>query len=129
MDYQDLFGLRVLTGADPLNGVLCFELDGKQYQATEDESDGYRSYLESVIELLGPCQNRFAAEPVNVVEGAEGYTGFEGFSAISVRTGKPVLVVGTEYSDDYYPSCILSFLPQNLGANVEGEDEYVCAPM
>ena len=37
---------------------------------------------------------------------------------IDVVTGKVVLEVGTDITDDYYPYCVLRWSPQNLAINV-----------
>lgn len=36
---------------------------------------------------------------------------------VSRTTGKPVCIFGTDQSDDYYPSFIAQFHPQNMGIN------------
>ena len=40
--------------------------------------------------------------------------------ATVIATGRVVLRVGTDNYDDYYPMCILEFVPQALAANREG---------
>lgn len=41
---------------------------------------------------------------------------------VSEITDKPVLVVGTSNTDDYYPSFVASFQPQNMSLNSERRD-------
>jgi hypothetical protein len=37
---------------------------------------------------------------------------------IDVVTGKVVLEVGTDNTDDYYPYCVMNWYPENLACNV-----------
>jgi hypothetical protein len=41
----------------------------------------------------------------------------------AVENGKLVLEVGTDFSEDYYPSFLSVFYPENLPANEANEDE------
>lgn len=138
VEFKALVGEHELSGVDHADNVevednysgglasqLRFLMDGRIYVATEDPSDGYRSSLGSLRLVDGPpIKNTFA--PVRVVGRVLDHSGYAGGSHaellefILVSSGEPVLTVGTENDDDYYPSCVLDFNPKVLGL-VEGE--------
>lgn len=74
---NDLRGLHMLSavdfnqkavedayGADDMRNAISFVLDGVTYTAYEDESDGYRSYLDAIIVSDVEISNQF--EPTQV---------------------------------------------------------------
>jgi hypothetical protein len=102
--------------------VCRFRLDGKVYLAIEDPSDGYRSHLASLSEYQDDCpmENVFPAVQVlarHRAKGAASYHEADVLELIDVATGKTVLEVGTDNSDDYYPSFVASFSPENMVTN------------
>ncbi len=101
--------------------VIKFRLNGKIYIATEDPSDGYRSYLGSLIEA-GPDETmRNVFPPVKVRaeqgKGTHGYGVSETTAFIDVVTDKLVLEIGTYNTDDYYPSFADYFDPTAMSIN------------
>lgn len=123
MELRELVGPHLLSGVDmtssgDANGIV-FVLDGVAYQAMEDPSDGYRSYLGelSVVDADG-VKNRFAAVPVlarmrddDVLEVLDG------------GSGDIVLAIGTENADDYYPWFVGDFTPEHMSVNAEARRE------
>jgi hypothetical protein len=105
------------------HGNVCrFVLDGKVYTALEDEDDGYRSSLRSLTEG-GAVSNLFAPQRVLCSMQTEGKHG--GVDDILVMrdvvTGKEVLSVGTDNTDDYYPSFVANFHPENMACNQQSQ--------
>lgn len=106
--------------------VNLFCIDDKTYGVYEDPDDGWRSYgrLEEVDDK---CQYTFPPQSIKVVnekvynETDYGiYTEYEDKFIIHIYdaiNGKEVLVVGTDYSDDYYPLAIFNYTPENLEIN------------
>lgn len=137
VDFTTLVGEHDFTGADSTSvrledwgftevaDRLSFVLDGVTYTATENPSDGYRSSLDSLI-VGGEVENTFApvrvrAEylTVRVYEGT-GYTyttQCDILRLVDVANGLPILEVGTDNNDDYYPSCVLWFDPAAMAIN------------
>lgn len=126
---ESLCGSHVLSGVDLGNSSLkqwderfedcCwirFVLDGVIYQATEDPSDGYRSSMEDLAIVTDPVVNVF---PPHMVTGTIRTTGEYGevLSFTDERTGKVVLEVGTDTSDNYYPNFVAFFDPTAMAAN------------
>lgn len=115
---EDLLGGHKLSGVDFSQdkdaAAMHFVLDGKTYSAVEDPDDGYRSMLGTLIESQLPVKNKFPA--CNVV-GTWKADGDELVVLLDCKTGKPVLEVGTDYSDDYYPCFIANFVPENMAIN------------
>lgn len=86
-----------------------FKLGRTVWHAIEDESDGYRSYLGSIAEsaqdnLLFP-DTPFARVRVEAFEDHNS----DGFRLIDVNDGHCWLKVGTDNTDDYYPSFMFDY--------------------
>jgi hypothetical protein len=129
---NDLRGLHMLSavdfnqkavenayGVDDMRNAISFVLDGVTYTAYEDESDGYRSYLDAIIVSDVEISNQF--EPTQVYAS---YSMDESVLAFyDTITNDVVLEVGTDHSDSYYPSFVYRFLPENLAINREVEED------
>jgi hypothetical protein len=98
---------------------IRFRLDGKVYTAIEDPSDGYRSSMEKLFVSQDEMKNVF--RPVKVLARIRTEAEYGGSAEIlqllDVANGKVILEVGTDNSDDYYPSFVASWQPQNLAVN------------
>ena len=131
MELKDLYGEHLLTGVsfgelvgDPYdNGDVCstvdFILDGKVYSTIENPSVGYRSSMKEIVDgRICEIQNVFPPLAVIGVEMPCNYKGqHEGLDFIDKVTGKIVLSIGTEDTDDYYPSFVSRFNPENMAHN------------
>lgn len=135
VEFSTLVGLASLDAVDFANemreryedswedcGVCRFRLNGVVYIAVEDPSDGYRSHLGafSRYETEVPMQNVFTPCKVLVrqrTKRAEYSGDADVLEMIDIVTGKTVLEVGTDNTDDYYPSFVASFSPENMEAN------------
>ena len=128
MELKDLVGEHLLSGIDTSTekggydksedaNVVRFVLDGKTYKATEDPSDGYRSYCGDIEVCEEKVSNTFP--PQRVLARMEENNNSENdiIEFIDVVTGKIVLEVGTDNSDSYYPTCVMSWKPENLAIN------------
>ena len=88
---------------------LHYKLDDKVWLAVEDESDGYRSYLGS-IEETSHSDLIFPAVPFARVRVKEyDRPSQEGFELVDVADGHVWLRVGTDNTDDYYPSFVFEY--------------------
>lgn len=134
-ELKDLVGLKMLDAVDanivtpePRHewdtpeacDTLSFRLDGVVYVAQEDPSDGYRSMMEDLRTLPDGAEMRNVFQPHQVLavyRDNRGHNSCEILELIDVVTGKVVLEVGTDNSDDYYPSYVASFQPEHLAAN------------
>ena len=99
-----------MSGSGDANGVV-FVVDGVSYQALEDESDGYRSMLGELKVVDAPVKNVFQA--VRCVGKMRG----EILELTDAQSGKTVLELGTDDSDDYYPSFVCNFTPEAMSVN------------
>jgi len=130
MELKDLVGGHELSGVDTATerikeygvyedcGVVRFVIDGKTYKAIEDPDDGYRSYLSELGVTDEKVVNSFS--PQKVVGKMKDDCGGEKNNVIQfidAVTGKVVLEVGTEDTDDYYPYCVIHWSPENLAIN------------
>lgn len=138
MELKDLVGEHLLDAVDRDNtevrryddvfdscDVIRFRLDGVVYMAVEDPNDGYRSSMRSIESGDWPMTNTFP--PVRVVgrHVTKGEYGGEDdiLELIDVVTGKPVLRVGTDNLDDYYPGFVCFFDPTAMATNAgKGEE-------
>jgi hypothetical protein len=132
----DLLGARRLDAVDFDNekikeaygdgyedsSVCRFRLDGVVYIAIEDPSDGYRSSMRTLtISNDANMENVFP--PIDVIgkhRDANEYGDVDDvLELVDAVTGKVVLEVGTDRSDDYYPSFVASFHPENMATNAD----------
>lgn len=97
--------------------TVSFILDGKAYKVTEDPSDGYRSGVLSFEETSDTVFNQFDPIEVFCLYREKGtYSGTDDVLEIrNIDTGELILEVGTSNIDDYYPSYVCNFTPENLG--------------
>lgn len=106
-------------GASGYHGqVIRFVLDGKVYTAREDDNDGYRSSMRDLTEG-GEIKNTFPPVRVLCSLRTEGKYGGKDDTLVmrDMVTGKEVLEVGTDNTDDYYPSFVAHFQPENMACN------------
>lgn len=122
LDGVDLSTERVKNYGDEFEdaNVIRFRLDGKVYTAIEDPSDGYRSSLDRVF--VEDCAIP-AFPPIRVIgvkkpDDRHGYVN-DALQLIDVVTGKVVVEAGTENTDDYYPSFVSAFHPENMATNAD----------
>lgn len=90
----------------------AFKLGDKVWKATEDDSDGYRSYLSSLL-VTDPRGLIFFGSPiatVRVEDTTQPDTG--GFQLVDIADGHVWLRVGTDYHDDYYPCFMFTYTPR-----------------
>ncbi|HEX8106677.1 MAG TPA: hypothetical protein VF516_03065 [Kofleriaceae bacterium] len=126
LDAVDTETIQVKKWSDYLEdaNVIRFRLDGKVYTAVEDPSDGYRSCMDKLFESTDAMRNTFA--PVKVLcrinERGE-YHANDTLEFIDCVTGKTVLRVGTDNSDDYYPWFVAEWMPENLASNARGGEQ------
>lgn len=100
--------------------VCTFMLDGDTYLAMENPDDGYRSSL-SYVKKSDPlnktiqyvCKNKIPSHFVYSVTSNDG----DVVDFVDKITNKIVLSIGTNFADDYYPCCVMSFCPENLAIN------------
>jgi len=83
----------------------CFKLGDQVYEAVEDPSDGYRSYLGCVMRKPEDGLT-FFDQPLATVRVVESYIGFELVDEIDEHEW---LSVGTADADDYYPCFIFGY--------------------
>jgi hypothetical protein len=130
LDGVDRDTTQVRQWDDQFESAQCvrFRLDGVVYTAVENPQDGYRSSMQGLyIEPGSVMKHTFDPVLVTVREG-EG-SDSEVLEILCAETGKPLLKVGTVNHDDYYPSFIDDWRPENLPANLhlaaqsEAQDE------
>ncbi len=134
MELRDLVGKHKLSGFsseirrtenDYYNedfSVVQFRLNGVIYEAHEDPSDGYRSYLGQIVKTdLTEMKNTFPPQKVyakmKVNDPKNPYDTDEILEFFDQKTDKLILEIGTSNIDDYYPSCIMNWSPQNMNIN------------
>jgi hypothetical protein len=122
MSWDDLLGERTLDAIrtdvrhpfDTDAAGVALDLGGLTVFIFEDPSDGYRSFG------VSPDYIRV---PVRVSRWTKGEREGEadGLEFTDRRNGKVVLRVGTDNTDDYYPSFVCDWRPQNLADNAAVE--------
>lgn len=134
VNFEDLVGEHMLSGVDITTEstndyydnvdatVVRFILDGITYKATENPSDGYRSYCSEIVICDDKVSNTFPEHKVigkmNTGDNSGNYGGenhiIEFYDA---ETKGVVLEIGTSNSDDYYPCAVIHWTPENLELN------------
>ena len=131
MELKDLVGEHVLSGVDFLVSkmetyldryedceVVNFILDGVTYTAIEDPEDGYRSCMKEINVSDAAITNNFPGQCViATMRPDEDYEKNDILDLIDAVTGKVVLSVGTENTDNYYPYWVALFSPENMAIN------------
>lgn len=133
MELSDLVGRHMLNTAAVLTetnnrygeneDILCIGIDGKTFTFAENADDGYRSYLREIEcedGLYGP--KLVGATIINrpvwidyISVGNGGVTDWGGSGESDLikitdeYTGHVWAFIGTINTDDYYPSCVLSW--------------------
>lgn len=99
--------------------VIRFRLDGMIYCAVEDPNDGYRSSMKHLRVSTGEMKNTFAPLRVLAVKKTDGpYSSANNtLCLLDMVTGKSVVEVGTDNTDDYYPRFVGTFSPENMAPN------------
>jgi hypothetical protein len=98
--------------------VCRFRVDGVAYVAVENPEDGYRSSMRDLgVDEKAEMKNTFAAIDIVARHRTDGEYGDEDdvLEIINASSGKIILEVGTESTDDYYPGYIARFHPENIG--------------
>ncbi|WP_024898834.1 hypothetical protein [Brucella rhizosphaerae] len=133
MELKDLIGRHMLDAVDFTNAMIkgwldeyedcevCrFRLDGTTYVAVEDPDDGYRSSMrELLVDENATMSNVFPAIEVEAAyrDKYGDHDGADILMLVDVVTGKTVLEIGTDNTDDYYPFFVSDFQPQNMATN------------
>ena len=112
MEHDDLWGYREMCS------YIKFALDGVNYLAIEDPSDGYRSYMYDLEVSDAPCKIHLPNIEVVCRMQEDNYCERNDvLEFIDVLNGKQILAVGTANYDDYYPYCVLEYTPENMSCN------------
>ena len=126
MKLKELVGNKEFYGIDfsqedanygTINTVLL-GLGNQVYKISDDPDDGYRSFMDEDIEVLQnyTIQNTFPPMKVTIqwVKEKDSFTGIHILDAFSRQ---PVLILGTDHSDNYYPYAVSEYTPENLSYN------------
>lgn len=133
ISWSELLGFRSLVSirtdvrhpfTSDANGI-ALQLDGVSVFIFEDPSDGYRSTAAapmvaacSLYEFGSPEYLHVPVEVKRWERSDDELSGaVEGLQFVDTRNGKVVLTVGTSNTDDYYPSFVCEWRPQNLAEN------------
>jgi hypothetical protein len=117
---KKLCGKHILSGVSmdyTMNDAECvdFILDGKTYRATENPSDGYRSWVEGVE--YAPKKIPANIPDTEVLISFDADENHRMMRLVETTNGKEVLVIGTEDISGYYPVCVFRYTPENLPCN------------
>jgi hypothetical protein len=95
--------------------AVVFQLDGRNFIVYADKDDGFRSYgrlheTDERPQMTFPPQSVHAfTEVVDTFDGE--------ILHLENEDGEPVLEIGTDNSDAYYPLAIFHWYPENLPVN------------
>lgn len=91
-----------------------YKLDNTVWEAIEDKSDGYRSYLGSIEISTEKSDDIFFPDSLGKVY-VQKYdqNDTDGWTVVDEATGHVWLVIGTNHSDSYYPSFRFEYTPKD----------------
>lgn len=128
MELKNLCGHHILrgieTGCTEIHGesanYVQFTLDRTTYRLVEDPDDGYRSFCsepEIVEELCNVSlpDIHVLCHHIDCLQSGEGDDDI--LVMIDEKSWRPILKVGTADVSDYYPCCIMKYMPQNMAVN------------
>lgn len=100
---------------DQDKNTIRFELDGQVFEAVENPSDGYRSYMDKLVISNKSIRNRIPEMQVVCVyrDGSDN----DLLDFIDCKNGKIFLTVGTKHVNNYYPVCVFEYNPELLSVN------------
>ena len=98
--------------------VMLFTLDKVTYKATEDDNDGYRSCMGSLVITDEEPEEQFKPIKVSCRHTTKHLGGYgdedDMLEFIDVKTGEIILEVGTENVGDYYPGFVATFHKERI---------------
>ena len=95
-----------------------FCLDGTTYIVSKDPDDGYRSRCREIIVSKTPCSAYFWP-PIEIVGLYDDDDRKEVIKFVDANNGKTVVRFGTENSGDWYPCCVMEWIPENMSSNMD----------
>lgn len=130
MELKDLIGRHKLSGVDYVPSTrekiskledygndILFCLDGITYLITEDEDDGYRSFMTELDITDRTIRNVFPAQEVECIYVDEVDKETADMIQMKSLDGKLILEFGTEMINDYYPYTVFAYYPENMDIN------------
>lgn len=129
IEFKDLVGNHILQGVEQINNykfetvwgdiadtnATIIRISNKNYVFIDDPSDGWRSYCRDILET--DIIPKYSIPDAKVRIEMSNRSAFVGINIIDETTNLTVLEIGTNYSDDYYPCCVMSYTPENLSFN------------
>ena len=108
---------------DQDKNTIRFELDGQVYEAVENPSDGYRSYMDKLVLSNKSVHNKIPETRIMCVyRDRDGYgNDCDLLDFIDCKNGNVFLTIGTKHVHDYYPVCVFEYNPENLSINGRGD--------
>lgn len=130
MELKDLIGEHELSGLDTFTKKgsdyyqsdadgYRFILDDITYSVVENPDDGYRSHLSDLEVTTDKVDYTFPPQKVfGKMREDQEYSKNDVLELYDITTNKLVLAIGTDNYDDWYPTCIMDWQPQNLAINI-----------
>ena len=107
---------------DQDKNTIRFELDGQVFEAIENPSDGYRSYMDKLVISNKQVRNKIPETQVMCIyKDKDDYDDCDLLDFIDCRNGKVFLTIGTKHVHDYYPVCIFEYSPEKLSINEKSQ--------
>jgi len=133
MEFKEFKGRHLLSGVDCTSHqereaesgwedygddyLIC--IDGINYLMIEDLNDGYRSNMLDPEITDREIKNKFEEQEVFIKHRTDGHYSGEEADVMEIysMSGDLILEIGTENIDDYYPSAIFNYSPENMEIN------------
>lgn len=134
MKLKDLCGKHILSGVEvgstedeygELAHYMMFTLDGTTYRALEDPDDGFRSFCRELEIVECKCKTKLPdievyCEYIDIIGKGVWDEDADVLVVVDAKSQLPILRVGTGNTHDYYPYCVMHWIPENMAIN-QGE--------
>jgi len=122
--YGKFVGKHTLSGVehcfhDGYSGLRLI-IDNETYEVLCDPCDGYRSSCSGLFKTTEKCCRNLPNVKVEIKRTDSDFknnTDIDGLVFIiddNRKPRKPILLVGTDMYDGWYPSCVMDYTPENL---------------
>lgn len=106
--------------AYPFYGICGneFKIGSMIWEAIEDPDDGYRSYFDSI--QRNASTGIFFKEPIAIIKiekVEDDDRAISGYRLVDTYDGHEWLLIGTDYSDRYYPCFEFRYNPKGMNLN------------
>lgn len=118
--FEQLYGIHILSGFEYTHDKFGFSaarfiLDGETYDAVCDPDDGWRSSLGGIFSTTEKCAQNIPDIQVEIMKADDkDLYGVVFIVRDKEYSARPVIWLGTDHNDAWYPYCVHRYEPENF---------------